>query len=237
MKKCPCCKVIYKDDGQFKCLYCDGTLMNARDVDLAEETETSFGLSKPKELKFNETLTRDRQDYLMGVFFRGSTFLSSFRFNLIDFKKGKEVARFFVRPLDLSTIIKIPWILVTLVYSAFYYFFPKRYCSACGWKYIPSHGEKQHDPQECAYNQEYNLIEKEVFSGKVFIDFREVKKISDAKIKAGQRSALYDLQHRNLPWEKTLDIFAILVSIIVYVYLLSLLVMPIANEIYHFDAI
>jgi hypothetical protein len=137
----------------------------------------------------------------------------------------------------MSAIIKIPWLFVNSIYSTFFYFSRKSYCPKCGWKYFPSHGQSCHDAEECSYNQEYNLIEKEVFSGKVFIDLDPIHKISEQKIKAGKESALYDLLHRNLPWEKLLDMGAILVSILVYLYFLAILAMPVFNEIYQFDAI
>ncbi|HQL41993.1 MAG TPA: hypothetical protein PLO93_06865, partial [Candidatus Omnitrophota bacterium] len=59
----------------------------------------------------------------------------------------------------------------------------------------------------------------------------------DAKVKKGQRSALKDLLDRNMTWEKTLDVISIIVSIIIYVYLLVLIAMPLLNKIYHFDTI
>ena len=241
MKKCPRCKVVFKDDAQFHCLYCEGSLMSAHDVDFVEDEQASSGMAKAmasaKELTFNEKLTHDRKDYLMGTFFRGSTFLSSFRFNLNDLKKGKEYKRFLIRPMDISSVIKIPWIFVNVIYSAFFYLLPKKYCPTCGWKYISSHGETKHDKDECLYNQEYNLIEEEVFSGKVFVDLDPIRQISDARIKQGKPSALRDLLKRNLRWEKSLDLVAILASIIIYVYILTLLAMPILDNIYQFDVV
>lgn len=240
MKKCPRCRVVYKEDAQMKCLYCEGSLLTAKEADFIGESQnkgSAFDLSKAKELKFQDKITHDRKEYLIGTFFRGSTFLSSYRFNLHELKKGRAAKRFFIRPPDLGTLIKIPWLFVNVIYSMVYFFTPKSYCAKCGYQYIPAHGEAQHDPAECSYNQEYDMIEQEVFSGKVFIDLDPVRQISDAKVKKGQRSALRELLNRNMTWEKTLDVISIIVSIIIYVYLLVLIAMPLLNKIYHFDTI
>lgn len=240
MKKCPRCRVVYKEDTQLKCLYCEGSLLTAREADFISESQhkdSALDMSKAKELRFQDKLTHDRKDYLMGTFFRGSTFLSSYRFNLQELKKGREVKRFFIRPPDLGTLIKIPWLFVNVIYSIVYYFTPKLFCPKCGYQFIPAHGEAVHDPVECSYNQEYEMIQKEVFSGKVFIDLDPIRQISDAKVKKGQRSALRDLLSRNMTWEKTLDVVSIVVSIIIYVYLLALIAMPLLDNIYHFDTV
>lgn len=237
MKKCPRCKVIFKDNWEFNCLYCEGSLLSVQDADFIPEHQLAEGLPEAKELRFGDELTHGRKDYLMGVFFHGSASLSSFRFYLHDFKKGKEMKRFLIRPLDIDSVIKLPWLLINIVYSALYYFLPKGYCPKCGRKYISFHGETQHDPYACLYNQEYSLIEQEVFSGKVFIDLDPVRQISEQKIKAGERSALYDLVHRDLRLEKALDVGAILLSIFIYASLLVIALMPVLNQVYHFDLV
>ena len=211
--------------------------MSVHDADFIPEHQLATGLPEAKELTFHESLTRDRQDYLMGVFFHGSASLSSFRFNLHDFENGQKMKRFLINPLGIDVLIKLPWLLVNVVYSALYYFLPKGFCPHCRSKYICFHGEKKHDPEACSYNQEYHLIEKEVFSGKVFIDLDRVREISEKKIKMGEQSALYDLLHRNLGFEKALDIGAILFSILFYVSLLIMATMPLLNRVYQFDLV
>jgi len=237
MKKCPRCKVIFMDNWEFNCLYCDGSLMSVHDADFIPEHQFATGLPEGKELIFHEALTRDRKDYLMGVFFHGSATLSSFRFNLHDFESGQKMKRFLISPIEVDAVIKLPWLLVNIVYSVLYYFLPKGFCPQCGCKYISFHGEKKHDPEACSYNQEYHLIEQEVFSGKVFIDLDTVRQVSDRKVKAGEQSALYDLLHRNLGFEKALDVAAILFSVFVYASLLIMMTMPLLNKVYHFDLV
>ena len=232
MKKCPRCQVAFKDDLQIKCLYCDGSLIST-DL-LAFQKNTGVNLAEPKQLRFNDPLTNQRKAYLIGTFLRGRTFLSSFVFSLSEIKKGKNFKRFFIQPIDIGYIIKIPWFFVNFLCSVFYHILYQKYCPECGWKYVTSDASGAHSKDQCEYNKEYNRLTEEIFSGNVFIDLEELTKESEEKRKNGKRSAYYDARHRNKSWEALLDIFAILTSIVIYIYSFTIVVMPIMGKIYHF---
>ncbi|MDD3375021.1 MAG: hypothetical protein PHY73_04790 [Candidatus Omnitrophica bacterium] len=232
MKKCPRCQVAYKDDHEIKCLYCDGILIDA-DL-LAFERNSGTSLSQPKQIRMKDPMTHQRKAYLIGVFLKGKTFLSSFAFSANEMKKGEKFKRFFVQPLDISYIIKLPWLLVNFIYSLSYRLLYHSYCPECGWKYILSDGKGVHAKDECEYNQEYNRLSEEIFSGNVFIDLDELIAQSNEKRKNGKRSAVYDARNRNVGWESFLDVLSILSSIMLYLFLFTLLVMPIFGRIFEF---
>ncbi len=214
-----------------KCLYCDGMLMKT-DL-LAFQKNTGLDLSKAKELRLgNDPLTHQRKVFLVGTFLRGKTFLSSFAFSASEMKRGEDFKRFFIQPIDIGYIIKIPWFFVNTIYSVFYHVFYNRYCPVCGWKYTFPDGNGNHPQASCEYNQEYNKLCDELFSGKAFVDLEELNKESKEKIKKGQRSAVQNLTHRNVQWEGFLDMLAIITSFFVYIYIFVKLVMPIFNNIY-----
>ncbi len=235
MKKGPRCKVNLTDTWEFNCLYSDGSLLRVPDGGFIPDHQLSLDLPQGKELRFRSDIASGRQDYLMGIFLRETASLSLFRLSLRDFEKGQAMKRFLIYPLGFDAVIKLPWLLFDIFYSVLYYFLPKGFCPQCQCKYIRFHGERAHDPQACSYNQEYQMIEEEVFSGKVFIDLDKVRDLSQRKVRLGEPSALYDLVHRKVGMEKALDVVAILVSIFIYIALLIMIAMPILNNVYHFD--
>ena len=232
MKKCPRCQVVFKCDHENKCMYCGGTLFDTSL--LAFQKNSGEDLFQPKQVRMKDPMTHQRKAYLVGIFLKGKTFLSSFAFSANELKKGEKFKRFFVQPIDVSYVIKLPWFLVNFIYSIFYHLLYRHYCPECGWKYILSDNKGAHPKDGCEYNQEYNRLLEEIFSGNVFIDLDELTVQSNEKIKNGKRSAVYDARHRNIPWESFLDILSILSSIILYIFLLNLLVMPIFGKIYDF---
>jgi hypothetical protein len=228
MSYCPRCKVSFEENKGRHCFYCSGLLAS---------THTSFFEKKAKEhlvIKDREKLTHQRKEYLLGAFFRTKTFLSSFAFCVNDMKEGKKRKRFLVQPLNFSYAIKLPWLLVNLVYSVFFHLIHTAYCPTCDMKYVPISGDGKHDTKECEYNQEYRGIVHELFSGKLVVSLRDLEQKAEERVKQGKKSAYFDLLNRNVTKEKTLDVLVIMTSVICYLILLVRMMMPVFAKIYDF---
>ncbi|MDP8265753.1 MAG: hypothetical protein P9M07_02270 [Candidatus Aceula meridiana] len=222
---CPRCNVSFDAEKLSKCIYCDGALFE-RDIFKRKATEKIV-------IQDREVLTHERKSYLLGVFFRRRTFLTSFLFSLNDMKSGQSRKRFWIQPMSMSGFIKLPWFLINFFCSIIFYFSYQGYCKVCDMKYVPISGEG-HCKDDCEYNQEYNQIVQSLFCGKIFIGLKSLEEAALERTNHGKRSAYFDLMRGNVLVEKFLDILSIWITMAFYIYLIVIIVMPIFGKIYRF---
>lgn len=226
MRHCCRCRVSFEEEDKKRCVYCKGPLA----------TKNIFEIQAQKKLvvKDREALTHERKVYLFGAFFRTQTFLSSYVFCVFDAREGRQKKRFWIQPLNMSFFIKLPWLVIDLFYSIFFHFFYSGYCPKCNMKYASVSSGLSHSEEECAYNQEYNEITQELFSGKLLVSLKNLEEKSLQKRSQGKRSAYFDFMSRGEGKTRGWDILAILISLGFYIYLLTIMAMPIFARIYHF---
>ena len=234
MRKCQRCNITFDDERLVGCIYCESILVRVH-TDRPEESVISSA-QDIEPLASGRTLTHQNKDYLMGILLRRRTFLSSFAFSCNDIKRSKKATRFFVQPIDVGYVVKIPWLIINIVYSFFFHMLHSRYCPRCNTRYFVFYHfqQDQHPKDACEYCQEYNLISDEIFSKKERVDLRALRKESDERIRRGKRSALYDLTHRKVALERFLDVLSIFVSIFLYGYIVVRVSMPVFAKIYQF---
>jgi len=226
MLYCPRCQAAFEDKELIKCFYCNGTLFKRNIFQAAADKKIS--------IEDRELLTHEHKSYLLGSFFRSKIFLTSFIFSLNDMKEGKAKKRFWVQPLNISFLIKLPWLLINFFSSIAFPFLFQGYCDKCKTKYIHIFREGSHSDDDCEYNQEYNRIVQNLFSGKIVIRIKPLEEEALERKKRGKRSAYFDLMDRNVTLGKFLDILAILATIVFYVFLIASIAMPILGRIYDF---
>ena len=124
--------------------------------------------------------------------------------------------------------------MINFIYSFFFHLLYKGYCPKCDMKYIALSSDLGHSDEDCEYNQEYNHIADEIFAGKLLISVRALEEVSLEKKQQGKKSAYSDLMNRSMAWERFLDVMVILTSMACYIYLITLLAMPIFGNIYDF---
>ena len=234
MRKCYNCNVTFDDERLVGCIYCGNILVRVQGDKGQRELEPFAEAVEP--LVSKKPLTYQNKDYLLGILFQKRTFLSSFAFGCIDIKYGKKAQRFFIQPIDIGYVVKIPLFIVNFIYSFFFHILYFQYCPKCNARYfIFYHFQTaQHSRDACEYCQEYNQIADEIFLKKERVDLRNLRKESEERIRQGKRSAFFDLTHRNIAFEKFLDIASVLASIAFYVYVVVYLSIPIFAKIYQF---
>ena len=155
MKKCVKCDIIFYLDPRQYCLYCDSLLQN-----IGREVSASLAakMSRDKTLDPHQ-----RTQYIVGSYFKVRSLAFIYWFNRSQMRFGKEFERVLVQPLDYTSILKLPWVIVDLIDSLFFPFVYSNYCEKCNWKYFrKSKDGKSHAPDECAYNQEYSTLIDEI---------------------------------------------------------------------------
>ena len=112
MRKCLRCQIIFHSDQRLNCLYCDTRLSDADFGEIARGTS-------PKERIFQkeENIKHVRMEYLVGSYFKNKTFSFLYNFSRNELKLGKEFKRFFIQPIDFTSVIKIPWIVINIIDS------------------------------------------------------------------------------------------------------------------------
>lgn len=228
MKKCSRCRIVFHDDSRQQCLYCDMTLLTVDQDDSAQLLdEKDFdpnlvdggGIARGipvlkeilKEWRIGEHL---RVQYMVGTYFKTRTFKFLYSFSRNSFKMGKDFSRMLAQPLNMSSLLTIPWVVIDLIDSFIIRLSYNAYCSKCGWKFKQVHATQIHDPQECEYNQEYSRVVNDIVSGQITKTEGKIKQDAYQKFKSGKRSAYKDLCSRRSSVGWFFDILCVWFSIL-----------------------
>ncbi len=239
MKKCTRCKIVFHSDDRERCLYCDTNLMTVeKDDTLGFRDDKDFdpnlvggdiqrGVGVLKEI-LNEWEMGEylRAQYVIGTYFKVRTFKFLYSFSRNHFKMGRDYKRVLVQPLNLTSFLMIPWVIIDVVDSLLIRLSYNAYCAKCGWKFHQVHATQLHDAKECEYNQEYSRIVSEILSGNVNKTEGQIKENAYKKIRTGQRSAYRDLCSRRNGTGWFFDVLCIWFSILSLLVLAVILSMP-----------
>ncbi|MFA5059158.1 MAG: hypothetical protein WC676_00825 [Candidatus Omnitrophota bacterium] len=232
MKKCDRCDIVFHSGSRLTCLYCDSILFEVEASEALKIQEKT--LFKKQIDKTQKASNQDHAQYLVGSYFRARSFAFMYSFSRNQLKMGKAFKRFLIQPINFSFVIRIPWLVINLLDSMMIHMEYQKYCAKCDWKYRSSFDEKTHLAQECEFNQEYTSILNRILTGDIVKDEELIEKAAQEKLKLGKRSAYFQLCSRKNTTESVLDIFIILFSMSLIVYVVVKTFMPIFGNIYDF---
>jgi hypothetical protein len=168
--------------------------------------------------------------FLVANYCGGLRFHFMYRFNRNELKMGKGFRRFFIQPPQISSLINIPWMAVDCLDSLVMRVFYRGFCPECQWKYNSLFGLKGHQISECAYNQEYSRIIKDIISGRIAVNEHLYRKTSEQYTRSFRRSAYLDLCCRDDTYSKILDFGSIFLSACLLIGLLVWAVFPLTMQ-------
>ncbi|MCB9772439.1 MAG: hypothetical protein H6754_07815 [Candidatus Omnitrophica bacterium] len=227
MKKCNRCKIVFHSDERLRCLYCDTNLLTVeKDDTLGFRDDKDFdpnlvGGDIKREVSVLKEILSEwemgeflRAQYVVGTYFKVRTFKFLYAFSRNHFRMGRDYKRLLIQPLNITSFLIVPWVIVDVLDSFFIRLTYNAYCEKCGWKFRQVHATQIHDPEECEYNQEYSRIVTEILSGNVNKTEGLIKESAYRKIRTGKRSAYKDLCSRRSATGWFMDVMCIWLSIL-----------------------
>jgi hypothetical protein len=201
MKKCLKCEIVFKDEDRKKCLYCNALLASGSEDELANlregknvENNVLVGKSVVETiLQGHKSGALDRDQYLLGSYFRTRTLTFMYMFCRNEFKIGKKYKRLLIQPVNMSSLLTLPWVIVNLLDSLFFRILYNGFCERCGWKYKKGYSMHEHKKDGCEYNKEYQSIFSDIMTGQIVNREKEYKQEAIEKVFAGKKSAYYNL--------------------------------------------
>jgi hypothetical protein len=225
MKKCIRCNIAFHSSERTRCLYCGAILFSESGGLLDDKPFDAFkGISDS--LKAAGHAELDRKQYMVTSYFRSRTLRVIYAFYRNELRQGKTYRRFFVRPLDSSALLSLPWLFINLLDSLFFRMVYIGFCEKCQYKYQPQASIVGHESNECEYCQEYSAITKDIMSGKIGETEVTYKEKAEENIKQGRRSAYRDLCCQNTGADAFFDITGIWISVCLIIFVLVRLLTP-----------
>jgi hypothetical protein len=164
--------------------------------------------------------------FLVANYCGGIRFRFMYRFNRNELKMGQKFRRFFIQPLQFSSFINLPWLIIDFMDSIWMHILYRGFCPECQWKYNILFGLKGHQITECTYNQEYSRIIKDIISGRIAVNEHLYRKTSEQHTHSFRRSAYLDLCCRDDAYSKILDFGSIFLSACLLIGLVVWAVFP-----------
>lgn len=239
MKKCNRCKIVFHDDQRQECLYCDTKLLSVeQDDSQGFRDEKDFdpnliGGGIKREMSILRVMLRDwelqeflRAQYVVGTYFKIRTLKFLYTFSRNNFKMGNNYTRLLVQPLNITSFLTIPWVMINMLDTIYIRLSYNAYCPTCGWKFHQIHATQVHDAGECEYNREYSRIVKEILSGNINKTEGQIKEYAYKKFKGGIRSAYKDLCSRRNALGAFIDIMCIWISVLIVLTVCVMLIFP-----------
>ncbi len=241
MRKCPRCKVVYYIEDRMRCLYCESGLVTIHsDTSVDLSNDKGFDPQMIKGLKTELAILKEvlqewqmlghlRLQYMIGTYFKLRTSTFFYSFSRQNFKMGNQFKRLFVQPIHLNSFFMIPWVVINVFDSIIMRFTYTGYCQKCGWKYKKVAANQEHDPAECAYNQDYTKVVNAILSGKITKTEVKVQQEALKVIKEGKRSAYQYLCSQRNTRDKLIDIFCVWLSVCMMIALMVFVLLPLAR--------
>ncbi len=219
MKKCPRCDIVYHAKARFYCLYCDAQLIPGEFEDFfrreAEAEKAAHTVLPP----VDRTNLLGMQ-YALSNYFRVRSFAFSYTFCRNQMKFSPKFQRLFIEPINMTSFIRLPWLLINIVDSFWFHLTYQAYCPHCQWKYKRYSGRGGvHTLQVCAYNKSYSALLDVILNGKILT---QEEKFEGQWF--GGRNAYHKLCGRKSYLEMFSDVVSILFSLGIYVGLVAFLV-------------
>lgn len=129
-------------------------------------------------------------------------------------RHGPRLKRFFIAPVNLCSILNLPWFLFNVITSNLFHTEYTSFCRRCNTKVIPG----RHGITECDYDIEYFHILDDILDGRILSTKHIYAQFSKEKIAKGLKSAYRDLFCRKIRVEIFWDLLSIGFSIGVWIY-------------------
>ncbi|MDP8264013.1 MAG: hypothetical protein P9M12_00845 [Candidatus Aceula lacicola] len=196
------------------CHRCQKTLIEVELKDALEHTRKKFlkRFSRSKDIRVFDPHTL----YIVGSYFKDQSFFLYFDLNRNQMKYGLQKKRFFVQPVNMLTVFNLPWFIFNLLYSNYFHFLYKGFCTQCHCKYRSG----QHSKDECAYNIAYFHVLRDVLNGDIIHTKRVYEKCVESNDgEAGVRQAYLNLNHRHKKTEVFFDLLSIGFSVFLWIFI------------------
>jgi len=167
-----------------------------------------------------------RLQFIVASYFRTRTFHFMYVFSRNDLKMGAVFDRTFVQPLNMTSLLLLPWLLVNIIDSVLFRLFYTKYCPVCGWKFYKTEANGEHQHRECEYNREYKEVIQAILDGTIIRSEIHFKRLGLMKQKTGRRSAYWDMCARKELSSAVLDITCIWFSICLWILWVVVIVFP-----------
>ena len=228
MRKCIRCNIIFYSEERARCLYCDSLLMSAGPEEATIFDDKSFDVFQGV-VDFLTSAGHgalDRKQYIIGSYFRSQSFYGMHILCRNDLKAGKAYSRVFIRPINLTTVLSLPWLLINIIDTIFFHVWNIGFCEKCQCKYRPQLLIVGHQKDECEYNQEYSSIVHDIMNGRISKTEDQYKQKAKERIAQGKSSAYQDLCAGKSGLLTFFDIVSIWITICLALYGMVSLVFP-----------
>ena len=233
-KRCEKCKITFHNEERSRCLYCDAILMSVsqdKDVNPLEVTGEDLGSLIELVVSNRAQFGHLGMQYVIGNYFKTRSFRFMYYFSRNEYRIGPKFKRFWVQPLNIGSILTLPWIVIDFLDSVFMRVFYRGHCPVCNWKYPSLTAEEAPlPPEKREYNIEYTRLVEDILSGKITTTEDTFRKLAMDKLKEGKRSAYFDLCSRKNKQDVVLDIATVWVSIMFITYVLVVVLLPLMVE-------
>lgn len=226
MRKCTRCNIVFHSMERTRCLYCSSILVSTGGGAVLDEKPFDVFLGVSDFLKAAGHGELDRKQYMVSSYFRSRTLGFMYAFCRNELRMGKTYSRFFIRPLDFSAVLSLPWFFINFLDSCFFRVLYIGFCEKCQYKYQPQGGIIGHEQNECEYCQEYNAIIQDIMTGQIALTEDKYKEQAEEKVKQGLRSAYHDLCSQRKGGDAFFDIFGIWLTICLGISLLAWMLVP-----------
>ncbi len=213
MKKCNRCNLIFHVEERIRCLYCDTLLYEITDENRKSWFDQDSSVPSAQLVRQKGDISYGRLQYIISSYFRVRTLHFMYSFSRNDMRMGKEFKRFFIQPVNVTSFLSIPWLLVNLCDSVFFRMFYNGFDSESGWKYVRLSENQSLTEEERSYCKEYKDVVDDILSGKICQTEGRLKEIAKEKLKVGKRSAYNDLCNNRKYFSGFLDIMTIWFSV------------------------
>ncbi len=234
MKACRNCHLFYREQ-TVTCPHCQGEI---EEVDL----KTALKLTRQASLKNTirgkpkAELPDAYQQYHIRSYLKDRSLFLDFDLLKNRLKHGRRLKRFFIAPVNITSVLNLPWFLFNVISTNLFHMNYTRFCSRCQSKINP----QQHDLAECNYNIEYFNILDDILSGRI-VDTKIVyQHYAAEKRTEGIQSAYDDLFRRKVRWEIFCDVLSVGFSVFLWIYFAVYVSYPmckvLAQKIQQFDS-
>lgn len=231
MKKCTYCDLVYNMEERIHCIYCGEPLVDSEDQATPDVQDKQFEDYQGIPLITQMVQTRHvhkegRMQYVLGSYLKHRTSRFIYLLNRNEFRLGKTYNRFFVQPVNIITWLSVPWMVYNLFDSLRIRETLDGFCEACGWKYKRQWKNAPHNPGECEYCQDYNIVIDDILSGRITMTEKDHVRRAAEKAKAGKKSAYRELCFERKFFPIALDVASAWISVLLFVVVFVRFIFP-----------
>ena len=211
MKICLKCGIYYQEQ-IMSCRKCGEKL---REVSLQEALKITQQAAFKTRISGKKELPDAYKQYHIRSYLGNRSLFLDYDLHKNRLKHGRGLKRFFIAPVNITSVLNLPWLLFNVITTNLFHMQYTEYCSRCQCKTIKG----CHTPEECDYNIEYFIILDDILNGRI-VDHKHIyEQYAREKRAHGIHSAYDDLFLRKVRWEAFWDILSIGLSVMFWLYI------------------